>query len=59
MVLDKEKVEDAVLFAGEHFSEAVYQKYLAGDLSQDELQEIYNLVSRWMAESEQLLKMLH
>jgi len=54
----KGNVEEAILFVIQELSETTYDRYSAGDLSADELKEVYDALRRWTIELENLFRLL-
>ena len=57
-VMDETPIENLILEAGERLNQVVYEKYLAGTLSQEELESVYSRLRQWSKTSEQLLDLL-
>jgi hypothetical protein len=58
MDFEVEKAEDGILNIGSQLTEAAYERFTSGQLTQDELNDIYGLLQRWTMEGQELLKVL-
>lgn len=53
------EIEDVLLYFSQEVSEKAYDRFACGDLSQEELHGVYELLSQWTREAEKLLAMLN
>lgn len=56
---NRDKIEDIFLFTAQEVSEKSYEKYINGEISQEDLQKVYKLLSNWSINSEKILNLLH
>ena len=54
----KRMVEGVILSTSQEVTERAYEKFCAGELNQEELENIYHLLQRWTMEGQELLKVL-
>lgn len=55
----KAELEDAILVVSERVSDAVYRRYVEGEVSPDQMQEVYDMLRRWSQCGEELLRLLN
>jgi len=55
----KEQIEDVLLLAVQEVSETAFEKFETGEISQPELEAIYNKLRQWTEEAEQLLSIIN
>lgn len=53
-----DSLEDIILDAGDRLSNVAYERYTTGQMTQQELKEVYKLLSEWTARSERLLAIM-
>lgn len=54
-----ETMQDTLLFFAQEVSETVYDKFVQGELNQQEFEQAYTLLKRWTNEGEFLLNLLN
>lgn len=55
----KEQIEDVLLLAVQEVSETAFEKFETGEISQPELEAIYNKLRHWTEDAEQLLSIIN
>jgi hypothetical protein len=55
---EDDSLENVLLKAGDRMSDAAYESYTVGRLDRNQLKEVYELLSRWTAESQRLLEIM-
>ena len=53
-----ETLEYVILETGEQLDQIIYEKNIAGELSQEELETVYNCLRQWSEISQRLLRLL-
>ena len=57
--IDKEKIQDVILFAVQEISDTAYLRFVDGELTQEGLEKIYNMLRQWTSEGDELLRVLN
>lgn len=55
--MDRSEIEDMLLFFAQETSEVAFERYTNGELSQEELGQVYAILKNWTEETEKLLRM--
>ncbi len=51
-------IEEEILFIGQQLNEEVFEQYTSGEITLQQLDEAYRILSKWSLQSENVLKLL-
>ena len=54
---NRQHLEDVLVFFAHEIGEVAFERYISGDLSQEEFEQAYRSLKNWTQETEKLLKL--